>query len=154
MAEQPAAMRALAADNIEARVGDASWDAESAAWVSASAAWVARSASREATETKWPPGRHKSVAAASHLAAEPSTVATMHAEAVEPHQRGHTLAAAPASPVARFLGAASPGLISVLAASPIARAALWGGLQPTLAPAVEPVAAAPAAPAADASRPG
>ena len=154
MAAQQPAMRALSADNIEARVGDASWDAESAAWVTSSAAFRARalpSASREATETKWPPGRHKSVAAASHLAAEPSTVATMHAEAVEPHQRGHTLAAAPASPVARFLGAASPGLISVLAASPIARAALWGGLQPTLAPAIEPVAEAPAA---EVSRPG
>ena len=151
MAGQPAAVRGLFADNIESRVSDASWDAESAAWVSASAAWVARSASREATETKWPPGRHKSVAAASHLAAEPSTVVTMHAEAVEPHQRGHTLAAAPVSPVARFLGAASPGLLGVLAASPIARAALWGGLQPTLAPAVETVAAAPAA---EASRPG
>ena len=152
MAAQQPAMRALAADNIESRVSDASWDAESAAWVSSSAAWVARSASREATETKWPPGRHKSVAAPSHPAAEPSTVATMHAEAVDPHQRGHTLAAAPASPVARFLGAASPGLIGVLAASPIACAALWGGLQPTLAPAVEPAAAAAAA--AEASRPG
>ena len=147
MAAQQPAMRALAADNIESRVSDASWDAESAAWVSSSAAWVARSASREATETKWPPGRHKSVAAQPHVAEAPSTVTTMQAE----DQRGHTLAAAPASPVARFLGAASPGLISVLAASPIARAALWGGLQPTLAPAIEPVAEAPAA---EVSRPG
>ena len=149
-AQQPDAMRALSADNIEARVGDASWDAESAAWVTSSAAFRARalpSASREATETKWPPGRHKSVAAQPHVAEAPSTVTTMQAE----DQRGHTLAAAPASPVARFLGAASPGLISVLAASPIARAALWGGLQPTLAPAIEPVAEAPAA---EVSRPG
>ena len=152
MAGQPAAVRGLFADNIESRVSDASWDAESAAWVSASAAWVARSASREATETKWPPGRHKSVAAQSHVAEAPSTLAAMRAEAAESQKSGHALAAAaPASPVARFLGAASPGLIAVLAASPIARAALWGGLQPTLAPAIEPVAEAPAA---EVSRPG